>query len=118
MAGSLPGTQLLGQVHDALIFQYKEELEAEIIPAALELSKIPLTVRGQFVAKPGSSFPTNTHQTQTLIIPSECKIGWNWSDDVIKSSTGDKTRNPNGLVKWKGTLDERKRVRGLDRVVS
>lgn len=118
VAGSLPGTQLLGQVHDALIFQYKEELEAEIIPAALELSKIPLTVRGQFVAKPGSSFPTNTHQTQTLIIPSECKIGWNWSDDVIKSSTGDKTRNPNGLVKWKGTLDERKRVRGLDRVVS
>lgn len=110
--------QLLGQVHDAVVFQYKEELELEVLPEALALARIPLTVNGQFTPIPGSKFPSNLNDTRTMTIPSECKIGWNWSDDVIRSSTGKKIANPNGLIKWKGERDQRKRIGGLDRVVS
>lgn len=110
--------QLLGQIHDAVLFQYKEELEMDILPVALQLARVPVEVHGQYTPLPGSQFPDNTKQRQTLIIPSECKIGWNWSDDEIKSSSGKKTKNPNGLMKWKGARDERKRIGGLDRVIS
>jgi DNA polymerase I-like protein with 3'-5' exonuclease and polymerase domains len=78
--------QLLVQVHDSILFQYREDEEHEIIPWALQQLRIPLKLRG------GRDFA----------VPSEAQIGWNWG----KASAD----NPDGLVKWKGG-DDRKRTR-------
>lgn len=79
--------QLLIQVHDSILLQYREEDEEEIIPWALEALKTRLTL------KKGRDF----------VVPTEAKIGWNWGDF-------DEAKNPDGLVKWKGS-DSRKRER-------
>lgn len=70
--------QLLLQVHDAILIQYPEEREDEIVPAALQLIKVPVELR----------------HGRTLVIPSEAKVGWNWSDA--------EDTNPDGLIKYKG----------------
>lgn len=78
--------QLLVQVHDSILFQYREEEEDEIIPWALEALKVPLELAG------GRKF----------VVPTEAQIGWNWG----KYNADD---NPDGLQKWKGG-DTRKRT--------
>jgi DNA polymerase I len=106
----LPEVKLLAQVHDAIVFQYPEERAEELIPRAIELCTIPVTVYGMC--------ESNMNETKTLVIPVECKVGWNWASSEIKTSRGI-IKNSDGMVKWKaGKLDERKRSRGLDRVVS
>lgn len=106
----LPEVQLLAQVHDAIVFQFPEEREQELVARARDLCLIPVTVEGEHEKVHG--------QTKTLTIPVECKVGWNWASSEIKTSRG-LIKNPNGMIKWKeNVLDERKRVRGLDRVVS
>ena len=87
---------LMMQDHDALTFQYPEELEAEIIPEIQSLltEEIPL--------KNG----------RTLLIPYDCKVGWN-------KGNWDEGKNPNGLKDWKGQ-DKRQRIEEagiLDRVI-
>lgn len=77
--------QLLLQVHDSILFQYKEEEEDEIVPWALQ------TIREELVLKGGRPF----------WIPGDAKVGWNWSDD---------SNDPDSMMKWKGS-DSRKRVR-------
>ena len=69
--------QLLLQVHDALVVQYPEEKEDEIIPKLFEqlYHQVPL--------KHG----------RTLTIPYSCKVGWNWG----KHSES----NPDGLKSYK-----------------
>lgn len=82
--------QLLMQVHDSILFQYPEELEDEIVPAALKLARAPLTLsRGR-----------------EFCVPLDAKVGWNWGDFDPR----DPTKNPDGLVKWKGH-DARRRER-------
>lgn len=89
--------QLLLQVHDAILVQYPEEREAEVLPRVLKTIQVPLELA----------------HGRTLLIPSEAQVGWNWgkaADD-----------NPDGLRKWTGG-DERKRQRRpaateLDRVL-
>lgn len=78
--------QLLVQVHDSILFQYPEELEEEIIPWALNALRAPLKL------KHGRDF----------VVPTEAKIGWNWGDA--------NDENVDGLKKWKGERDERKRT--------
>lgn len=56
--------QLLNQVHDSLLFQFPEELEAEIVPWATKLIEQHVALRD------GRDF----------VIPAEAKVGWNWSD--------------------------------------
>lgn len=104
----MPGTELLAQIHDAIVFQYPDETEAEIIPKALAMALEPITVES--LVQPGTY--------RTITIPSECKVGWNWADSVIKTSGGKKINNPNGLKKWTGAVDDRKRLEGLARPVS
>ncbi len=77
--------QLLLQVHDSILFQYREEDEDWIIPKALSLIEQTLHLKG------GRDF----------VIPAEAKVGWNWSDDK---------EDPNALRKWTGH-DDRKRER-------
>ncbi|TXH14998.1 MAG: hypothetical protein E6R03_08170 [Hyphomicrobiaceae bacterium] len=100
--------QLLAQIHDAIVFQFPEATETTIVPKALTLARVPITVES--IITPGLY--------RTIIIPSEAKIGWNWSDETIKTSRGKKIKNPNGLIKWTGKADDRKRLTGLHRPVS
>tara|TARA_R110002153_G_scaffold274298_2_gene448203 strand:- start:23492 stop:24991 length:1500 start_codon:yes stop_codon:yes gene_type:complete len=69
--------QILIQVHDAILIQYPEEQEDEIIPAVQKTMDIPLRFKDREVH-----------------ILTEAAIGWNWS---YASAT-----NPDGLKKWKG----------------
>jgi DNA polymerase I-like protein with 3'-5' exonuclease and polymerase domains len=77
--------RLLIQVHDSILLQYREEEEDEIIPWALE------ALQTKLILKKGREF----------VVPTEAKVGWNWGD-------WDEERNPEGLIKWKGS-DSRKR---------
>ena len=100
--------ELLAQIHDAIIFQYPEDQDQAILSKALPLARIPLTMES--IVEPG--------KFRTITIPSECKIGWNWADETIKTSLGKKIKNPDGLIKWTGKPDERRRLEGLARIVS
>ena len=77
--------ELLVQIHDAILIQYPEELEDEIVPkvCALLEHEVPLM------------------NGRTLRIPTEAATGWNWA---YKSE-----KNPDGIAKYKGT-DKRKRT--------
>lgn len=76
--------QLLLQIHDAILIQYPEDKEDEILPIVLKEIQVPLEL----------------NNGRTLIIPSEAKCGWNWAN----ASQG----NPDGLKGYKGN-DARKR---------
>jgi DNA polymerase I len=105
-----PQVELLAQVHDAIVLQYPEEQEQALLSRVLELCTIPVTVPGIHESVKG--------EVRTMTIPVECKVGWNWASAEIKTSRG-LIKNPNGMIKWKaGEIDARKRVGGLDRVVS
>lgn len=83
--------QILLQIHDAVVIQFPEHLENEIVPQAVNALRIPIELsRGR-----------------TMVIPSEAKVGWNWGSF---SPT-----NPDGLIKWNGN-DKRERAQtvGLD----
>lgn len=76
--------QLLMQVHDAVVVQFPEALEDEIVPRIAGLLRVPVHLQGG----------------RDLIIPYGCKTGWNfgpYSKD-----------NPDGLKGFKGA-DDRKR---------
>lgn len=92
--------ELLAQVHDAILFQYPEELEDEIIPLVMET----ITVHLKFKGRP-------------FYIPCDAAVGWNWAKYNYKSPD----KNPDGLKSW-GGHDDRKRQRDpkasmLNRVV-
>jgi len=63
---------ILAQVHDAILIQYHEERETELISRVLPLMVTPLQ-----------------HGGRTMFIPSDVAVGWNWS----KYSAS----NPDGL---------------------
>jgi DNA polymerase-1 len=68
--------QLLLQIHDAIVVQFPQEREHEVIPKLQEQLKItiPLAEGRQFV------------------VPYGCKTGWNWGEYSEE--------NPNGLKKY------------------
>lgn len=70
--------QLLMQIHDAILIQFPEEREDEIVPKVLEAIKVPVELA----------------HNRTLIIPSEAKTGWNWANA--------NENNPDGLKGYKG----------------
>lgn len=95
------GVECIGQIHDAIVIQYPEERENELIPQVVKLMPTPLEARGR-----------------TMTIPSDVMVGWNFK----KYSDGSKKpKNLDGLRGWNGN-DDRKRTfdparTGLDRVV-
>jgi DNA polymerase-1 len=84
--------QILCQVHDSLLIQYKEAEEQTLVPWIIE------TLPVYFDLKRGRRFS----------VPAEAKVGWNWGD-VTYNKDGTIGDNPDGLVKWKG-VDDRKRA--------
>lgn len=92
----MPQVQLLAQVHDAVYFQFKMgEDEAAIKREALRLIDVPL-----LDPKSGRKFS----------VPGEYKSGWNWGLYHEKF-------NPNGMKKLGETVDVRRRLAGIDRVL-
>lgn len=86
--------QVLTQVHDALLVQYPEQDEDKVLPQIIQAIRVPIELS----------------YGRTLIIPSDAKVGWNWS---VASPT-----NPDGMKKFKGH-DDRARSpyqKMLDRV--
>jgi len=85
-----PQAQVLGQHHDAYIFQIPEGEANTLIPAMQQTFQVPVTSNGR-----------------TLTIPAEAKIGWNWANSemtVKPEKRKFRDGNPDGLVKWKGSL--------------
>lgn len=76
---------LLMQIHDAILIQYPEAQEDEIIPKILAQLAQPVELK----------------HGRTLTIPYDAQTGWNWG----KYKEGS---NPDGLKTWKGG-DTRKR---------
>lgn len=76
--------QLLLQIHDAILMQYPEELEDEVVPDLLRSIIVPVELR----------------HNRRLVIPAEALTGWNWA----KASSD----NADGLKVYKGG-DTRKR---------
>lgn len=85
----LKHVQLLIPAHDAVLVQYPEEREDELIP------KILPTLRVEIPLMHGRS----------LIVPNDVQVGWNW-----RHAHNDKKElvNPDGLIDYKGT-DTRRR---------
>lgn len=85
---------LLIQVHDSILFEYPEDEEEWIVPAALELLKIIIPL------KRGREF----------YVPCEAKVGWNWADqDPKKLTKHGLPENYYGLAKWKGSGEDKRR---------
>lgn len=81
--------QILGQIHDAFIFQLPET-DLHLIPEILTTFEVP-------VHSPN----------RTLIIPTEAKVGWNWGSSEMYKPVDKRTHkdgNPDGLEKWTGKL--------------
>lgn len=78
--------ELLMQVHDAILIQYPQELEDEIVPMVKKMLKVPLELK----------------HGRTLLIPSDAAVGWNWAKATKE--------NPDGMKKFKGH-DDRIRTR-------
>ncbi len=78
--------QILAQGHDAILFQFKEEDEAEIVPWAMEATGTKLVLA----------------KDREFEVPREAKVGWNWGE--VSDS------NPDGLTKWKGHDDRKRQV--------
>jgi DNA polymerase I-like protein with 3'-5' exonuclease and polymerase domains len=70
--------EILIQVHDALLIQYPEEMEDEVVPAAQRLLTVDVPLM----------------HGKTLRIPTEAEVGWNWGK-------GSKS-NVDGLVPYSG----------------
>jgi hypothetical protein len=60
---------LLTQLYDAILVEYDEEDEDEVIPAMIELMSIPISVTDTKLKNP---------ETREMMIPVEASVGWNW----------------------------------------
>lgn len=96
--------QTLLQVHDSIVFQFPEALEAEVIAEVERLMtvSIPMTRTNE----------DGILETKQLHLPLEFKTGWNWArNDPSKELFDD--GNPDGLAKYRGPgADTRRRTEG------
>lgn len=81
--------ELLQQGHDAILIQYPEEQEDDIIPGVKECLRQEIELR----------------HSRTLILPFDCKSGWNWGNYH-------ESKNPFGLKSYEGG-DQRQRPEAL-----
>lgn len=74
--------QMLAQVHDAVLFQYRENAEDEMLKLVANEMEQPL-----------EDYPN-------FFIPSEVKVGWNWAS-IKTDKDGNVISNPYGMMKLK-----------------
>lgn len=86
--------ELLIQVHDSILFQVPEDQVNDLVPIALDLMQVELTLKG------GRKFS----------VPLEAEVGWNWGK-AGKS-------NPFGLSKWTGSEDRQPPRKSLHKRLS
>lgn len=79
-----PWIRILGQVHDAILFQYPEEREAEAIDLVCKLLKVKVPIHGR-----------------TMVIGNGAEVGWTWAHFDKKEPL----RIPNGMKSWNGNDD-------------
>lgn len=82
------GIELLLQVHDAILYQYPEHLEDEIVPHIEQLCTFPIVIRDR-----------------EMTIPVETKVGYMWYDDR------DEKKLEGRLEKWSRNGSTRKQIR-------
>lgn len=82
----MPEVQLLAQVHDAVYFQFPEELDrSAVVAKAQRLLELPLIA------------PNN----RRFVVPSEAKLGYNWGNYIYPDEAmGIPEKNPMGLRKF------------------
>jgi DNA polymerase-1 len=90
--------QLLMQIHDAIMVQYPEHLEDQIVPQILQQLQVPIPLKNN----------------RMLLLPADVKTGWNWQeqDSYHKDGTAKKAeemKNGDGLKKYSGN-DNRTRT--------
>lgn len=75
--------EVLVPVHDALLIQYDEEREDELIPQLLKVMKVPVPLMNG----------------RELLVPHDVAVGWNW-----QHAHNDKKElvNPDGLIEYRG----------------
>lgn len=86
--------ELLLQVHDAIVFQYPEELENELLPAIASEIEYEVTINDK-----------------SCVIGVDAQVGWNWGKrlEFWDSTTNTvEVINPYGLADWNGA-DKRSR---------
>jgi DNA polymerase-1 len=88
--------ELLLQVHDAIVIQYDEDKENEVVPAVQKLLEIEIPLMNG----------------RTITIPTEAEVGWNWAKQKDKSG---KVVNEDGLVPFTGH-DTRRRSKKMSLV--
>lgn len=96
----IPGKiELLGQVHDSILFQYDPADEAAILAEVAELLVVPIQINGK-----------------EWRIGTDAQVGWNWGK--VKEKDG-KVINPHGLRDWTGSDDREAppKASQLDRLV-
>lgn len=95
----IPGVQLLLQVHDALLVQYPEDREAELVPKIQQALELEIEL----------------FYGRKMTIPTETFVGWNWAYAHDKEG---KVVNSDGLIAFNGK-DIRTRTKRtlLDRVL-
>lgn len=76
--------ELLAQVHDAIVVQYPEELEDELLPEILNEMIFPVPINGRY-----------------MIIGVDAEVGWNWAHFDEKNPEA----NPDGVLKFRGHDD-------------
>lgn len=88
---------LLTQLYDAILVEYDEEDEEEVIPAMIELMSIPVQVEDTKL---------RDSQTRTMLVPVEATVGWNWG----KFNSRKPDENPDGLQKYRGPEKRKRRI--------
>lgn len=85
---------ILCQVHDSLLLQAPVEIADDIVPAILEVTRVPLRLRGD----------------REFCVPNDAKVGFNWGD-VPEDEVKPEDRNDLGLLAWSPNGDKRSPVR-------
>lgn len=77
--------QILGQIHDAVLFQYRPAWEEWVLKRVCEEIRIPLMVRGR-----------------EMVLDPDVSVGWNWRKQGFDKKTK-QVVNLHGLAEWKGS---------------
>lgn len=77
--------QILGQIHDAVLFQYRPAWEEWVLDRVCEEIRLPLMVHGR-----------------EMVLDPDVSVGWNWRKQGFDKKSSSVV-NLHGLAEWKGS---------------